>query len=76
VAGTVLRAKLLSQRSASGAGFRQARAAYDIPAFAPLSLAKCEVSSKAALNTPGPALMDMRVKREENVFPLFRQVAL
>jgi acetolactate synthase-1/2/3 large subunit len=44
--------------------------AYDVPAFRATHPSEVRRVLEKALQTPGPVLMDMRVKREENVFPI------
>lgn len=44
--------------------------AYDVPAFRAEKPAEVTPTLERALNTPGPVLIDMRVAREENVFPI------
>jgi acetolactate synthase-1/2/3 large subunit len=44
--------------------------AYDVPAFRAEKPGEVTRTLEKALNTPGPALIEMRVAREENVFPI------
>ncbi|HZS05776.1 MAG TPA: biosynthetic-type acetolactate synthase large subunit [Blastocatellia bacterium] len=44
--------------------------AYDVPAFRAEKPNEVTPTLEKALNTPGPVLIDMRVAREENVFPI------
>ncbi len=44
--------------------------AYDVPAFRAEKPGEVTVTLEKALHTPGPVLIDMRVAREENVFPI------
>ncbi len=44
--------------------------AYDVPAFRARRPSEVHGVIEEALNTPGPVLMDIRVAREENVFPI------
>jgi acetolactate synthase-1/2/3 large subunit len=44
--------------------------AYDVPAFRATRPDEVQGVIEEAIKTPGPVLMDVRVKREENVFPI------
>jgi acetolactate synthase-1/2/3 large subunit len=44
--------------------------AYDVPAFRAEKPSEVTPVLEKALNTPGPVLIEMRVAREENVFPI------
>ncbi len=44
--------------------------AYGVPAFRAEKVSEVTGTLQEALNTPGPALIEMKVAREENVFPI------
>ena len=44
--------------------------AYGVPAFRAEKVSEVTSTLQAALNTPGPVLIEMKVAREENVFPI------
>ncbi len=44
--------------------------AYGVPAFRAEKVSEVTSTLQEALNTPGPALIEMKVAREENVFPI------
>jgi acetolactate synthase I/II/III large subunit len=44
--------------------------AYDVPAFRAEKVSEVTPTLQEALNTPGPVLIEMKVAREENVFPI------
>jgi acetolactate synthase-1/2/3 large subunit len=50
--------------------FLKLAAAYDVPALRATRPAEVGPTLEKAFNTPGPVLIEMRVAREENVFPI------
>jgi acetolactate synthase-1/2/3 large subunit len=44
--------------------------AYDVPAFRATAASEVRGVIEQAINTPGPVVMDIKVAREENVFPI------
>jgi acetolactate synthase-1/2/3 large subunit len=44
--------------------------AYGVPAFRAEKVSEVTGTLQEALNMPGPALIEMKVAREENVFPI------
>jgi acetolactate synthase-1/2/3 large subunit len=44
--------------------------AYDVPAFRATAASEVRGVLEQAINTPGPVVMDIKVAREENVFPI------